>query len=120
MRRHVNHFLLSIYFSLKAVSLAGKCRLLVYVLLNAVNRKTILARAVRFWDKVIFGTGLKVDNVSYICIDSDCLRVFTSLNHTTLLPYLLESMRNGKVLIDVGAHIGRFSLPVAKKYDKAL
>ena len=92
----------------------NKYQLLAARLLNALYYKTGIKAFRALSNKLAFGVVIEVKGILYMltCV-SDLAEVAPEYEHEVFRK-LLDSIKPGFNFIDVGAHIGRYSFPIAK------
>jgi hypothetical protein len=92
----------------------AKFRLLVARALNALYYKTGVKVFREISNKLALGIPVKVNDIWYIftCV-SDLLELVPEYERE-VFDKLFDVLRPGSIFIDVGAHIGRYSFPIAK------
>ncbi len=79
-----------------------------------------LSRALRIvGDKIIQDAKVIVDDVIYVLIDLSSLYIIQPKYEEEVKRFLLSNMVPNGVFINIGAHIGKYALLIAKKYPDA-
>ena len=84
------------------INLFHKLKLEIYIILQLMFKRLP-------WKPFI-----KIDNVWFKVLDLDTLIILNPLNEYWMWKYL--KVDHNEVFIDVGAHVGKYTLPIAKQY----
>jgi FkbM family methyltransferase len=110
--------------SIKPLKRGDHLKVLIARIFNTLHWRTQsldpLSRVLRIiGDKIIRGTKVTADDIVYVLIDLSSLYIIQHDYERKVRRFILNNMPPDGVFIDVGAHIGKYSLLVAKKYPNA-
>jgi len=96
------------------MSMFSKLPLVAARILNALYYRTGVKVFREVSNRLASGRHVKIENIWYVltCV-SDLLEIVPEYERE-VFNRLLEVLKSGSVFIDVGAHIGRYSFPIAK------
>lgn len=103
----------------KPFSASDAIRINLACALNALHHRTGLSLFRVFGDNVIRYSKVVVDDVIYVLVDLSSLYII-SPNHEQKVANVLNAIPSGGIFIDVGAHIGKYSLKLAMKGVKVI
>jgi FkbM family methyltransferase len=109
--------------ALKGTTVHGKVKLLICVTLQSIPRRVrerlpqrVKDGMERLADKLVANQVVKVGDVEFVLVDSESLTIISPLFEA----WSPLRVRKGEVFLDVGAHIGKYSLFVAKTVRDSL
>lgn len=104
---------------IKPTSITDTVKINITLVLNALYKRTKFPLFRMFGDILIKWAKTSVDDVIYVLVDLSSLYIVNPKYERKIAMYL-ASVPSGAVFIDVGAHIGKYALSLAKKGAKVL
>jgi FkbM family methyltransferase len=99
------------------ISLLCKVKILAYLLvyLALLNK---IERVLPIKIKVKLKPAISIEDVQYKLVDLESLSILSPMHEPWMIKYL--KIRNGEIFVDVGAHIGKYALKIAKENPKSI
>jgi FkbM family methyltransferase len=99
------------------ISLLCKVKILAYLLvyLALLNK---IERVLPIKIKVKLKPAISIEDVQYKLVDLESLSTLSPMHEPWMIKYL--KIRNGEIFVDVGAHIGKYALKIAKENPKSI
>jgi len=99
------------------ISLLCKVKILAYLLvyLALLNK---IEKALPIKIKVKLKPAISIEGVQYKLVDLESLSTLSPTHEPWMIKYL--KIRNGEIFVDVGAHIGKYALEIAKENPKSI
>jgi FkbM family methyltransferase len=99
------------------ISLLCKVKILAYLLvyLALLNK---IEKALPIKIKVKLKPAISIEGVQYKLVDLESLSTLSPTHEPWMIKYL--KIRNGEIFVDVGAHIGKYALKIAKENPKSI
>lgn len=124
LRALSRHWLvLVVCVALRGASLHDKLRLLcaTFPFVGYELRRRLPCRlgilALHFANRLATKAVVRIDNTEYVLVDADCLWILSPEFEYWMPAYL--KVTRGETFLDVGAHIGRYSLQIAKNVEQS-